>query len=274
MPANAKVYSSLQEALGDGRWDWILAHNVHDILDSRECPLAKVFLVHGTLTGRIVQDRSDVDRSAYVRNLQLLLSASGCRVVYISELKRKDWGIPGEIIRSGVDLQHYGAYRGEIRGILQVCNHIKDRGAMMGWETYQTVCRDFPGFVLGENGSLPSSRVADSWEDLKEHLRSFRVYLYTPVYPYEDGYNLSLLEAMATGMPVAALQHVTSPVRDGIEGAVASTAEELREKVVFLLDHPEEARRRGEAARIRVGEEFPISRFRDSWQSFASRLLR
>jgi hypothetical protein len=272
LPSNARIYGSMQEAVHDDYWDWILLHNVQDLLDVRDISLPKVFLVHGTLSGRILQDRSNIDRGLYLKNLRLLLAASNSRVVYISELKRADWGLPGEIIRSAVDIRQYGGYRGNTRGILQVCNHLKERGVMMGWNTYQTVCRDLPNLVLGENGDLPSSRVADGWEDLKEQLRSFRVYLYTPVYPYEDGFNLGLLEAMATGMPVATLQHETSPIRDGLEGVVASNTEELRGKIMFLLDHSEEASRMGNAARARVEQEFAVSAFRSAWQSFALRL--
>ena len=274
LPVNAKVYASLQEALQDGPWDWILTHNIQDLLDARNISIPKVFLVHGTLSGRILQDRSTIDRAAYLRNLQLLLEVNHCRVVYISELKRQDWMIPGEIIRSAVDIAEYAGYRGDIRGVLLVCNHLKERGAMMGWEIYQTVCRDIPHLVLGKNPNLSSSCVAAGWDDLKEQFRSFRVYLYTPVYPYEDGYNLALLEAMATGMPVAALTHATSPVRDEIEGVVASNAEVLRERIFSLLDNPEEARKMGEAARARIEGEFPMSKFKNAWQSFALRLIR
>jgi hypothetical protein len=273
IPGNIKLYASVEEALRDGSWDWVLTHNVHDLLDSREISIPKVFLVHGTLCGRILQDRSSIDRALYIKNLRLLLIASGSRVVYISELKRKDWGIPGEVLRSAVDSRQYGGYRGEVRGILQVCNRLKERGAMMGWAVHQAVCRDLPSFVIGDNRGLASSRVANDWEDLKEQLRAYRVYLYTPIFPYEDGYNLALLEAMATGMPVATLKHITSPVRDGSEGVVASTAEELREKVVGLLDNPTEALKLGNGARIRVEREFPISEFQHAWEAFASRLL-
>ncbi len=263
----------MQEALQDGTWDWILTHNVQDLLDAQDVSLPKVFLVHGTLSGRILQDRSTIDRAIYVRNLQLLLAINHCRVVYISELKRRDWGMPGEIIRSAVDTSEYSGYRGDIRGILLVCNHLKERGAMTGWETYQAVCHDLPCLVLGKNPNLGSSRVAANWEDLKEQFRSFRIYLYTPIYPYEDGYNLALLEAMATGMPVAALMHATSPVRGGIEGVVASNAEELRGKILSLLDNPAEARKMGEAAHARIEGEFPISAFKNAWQTFALQLI-
>ena len=131
LPDNARLYSSIEEALRDEPWNWFLAHNINDLIDARDITLPKVFLVHGTLSGRILQDRSTIDRELYIKKLRLLLTANGARVVYISELKRNDWGIPGVIIRSAVDCSQYGGYRGDIPGILQVCNHLKERGAMM-----------------------------------------------------------------------------------------------------------------------------------------------
>jgi hypothetical protein len=40
------------------------------------------------------------------------------------------------------------------------------------------------------------------------------------------------------------------------------------------LDNPEEARKMGEAARARIEGEFPMSKFKNAWQSFALRLIR
>jgi hypothetical protein len=271
---NIVLFSSIQKALQNGPWDWILAHNVNDLLDARHIPIPKAFLVHGTLSGRILQDHSNIDRNLYTRNLELLLKSCSARVIYISELKRRDWGIPGAVIQPAVDPRLYGKHRGEVRGVLQVCNRLRERGEMMGWNVYDSVCQNLPNLVIGENPGIPSSRISKDWEDLKEQLRSYRVYLYTPIYPYEDGYNLSLLEAMATGMPVATLRHATSPVRDGMEGVVAEAPEELREKVLDLLDNPAKAARFGEGARLRVEKEFAISDFQRAWDSLAAKLLR
>ncbi len=272
LPDNAVIYPSVQAALRDGSWNWALTHNINDLIDLRDVRLPKVFLVHGTLSGRILQDRSTIDKSAYVKKFQFLLEASGARIVYISELKQRDWGIPGTVIRPTVDIRQYGGYRGEIRGILQVCNNLRARGVITGWETFQSVCRDLPSFVLGNNKDLPSSRRAKDWEDLKEQMRSYRIYLYTPVYPYEDGYNLALLEAMAIGMPIATLKNASSPIRDGLEGVVADTAEELRVRVLNLLDNPREAEHLGIGARMRVENEFPLAEFRNAWQNLANDL--
>jgi hypothetical protein len=268
---NISIYASVEEALREP-WDWVLVHNVHDLIDVRAVSLPKIFLMHGTLSGRIVQEKSDISRELYIEKFRLLLSADGCRIVYVSELKRRDWGIPGEVIKSAVDTSQYGGHRGEIRGVLQVCNNLKERGPMMGWETHQIVCRGINSFVIGKNKTIPSSRVAESWEDLKNQLRSYRIYLYAAQYPYEDGYNLALLEAMATGMPIATLQHPTSPVRNGLEGIVSDNPHELRDRILDLLDNPIEAMRLGTGARIRVEEEFQVSGFVRAWQSLASAL--
>ncbi len=213
-----------------------------------------------------------IDRALYLRNLSVLLNANRCRVVYISNLKREDWGIPGDVIRSAVDPSCYGGYRGDIPGILQVCNHVVERGAMLGWETYQTVCRDTANLVLGDNCGLAGGREAYDWQDLKEQYRSYRVYLYTAIHPYEDGYNLALLEAMATGMPVATIKHPTSPIEDWVDGVVGSTANELREKVISLLSSPNDACRLGRAGREKVEREFPLSKFQLDWERLASQM--
>ena len=144
---------------------------------------------------------------------------------------------------------------------------------MLGWERHETVCRGLPHLLLGNNRGLVDGRTTSSWEDLKEQYRSYRLYLHTAIHPYEDGYNLSVLEAMATGMPVATLSHPTSPIQDGVQGVVAPTAVELRERVLWLLDHPGEALRLGIAARQTLERDFPIAAFQSGWQAIAESVV-
>lgn len=181
-------------------------------------------------------------------------------------------GLPGEVIRTAINPMHYGGYRGDHCAILQVSNHFKERGAMLGWDVHQEVCRDLPSMVLGDNPHLPGSKVAESWDNLKDHYRAYRAYLHTALYPYEDGYNLALLEAMATGMPIATLDHPTSPIEDGVQGVVAAGAADLRRKVLGLLEDPSEAARMGAAARSKLEQTFPLRDFRTAWEKLASTL--
>ena len=272
VPQNLSLFESLNSAVTASGWDWVLAHNVNDLIDCRELRLPKVFLVHGTLSGRILQDRSSIERTAYLNKLRLLLDSAGCTVVYISDLKREDWGLPGKVIRSAVNLSQYGGYRGDIGGVLQVCNNLRERAPMLGWQAHVEVCEGLPALILGVNRGLPGSRLSNSWEDLKEQYRSYRVYLHTAVYPYEDGYNLAVLEAMATGMPIATIQSPTSPIEEGVNGVVGRGGSELRERVIWLLNNPAEAARLGMGARATLEKSFPMDLFRSAWNSLASSL--
>jgi glycosyltransferase involved in cell wall biosynthesis len=274
LPGNIVIYPSVKSALESSSWDWILAHNANDLLDSRSIFLPKVFLVHGTLSGRILQDQSNIDGERYLKNLALLLNSYSCHVVYISELKKRDWGIPGKVIRTAINPADYGGYRGNVPGILTVGNYLKERGAMLGWEAHRTICRKLPYALVGVNPGLAGSRVAESWEELKESYRSYRIYLHTAQYPYEDGYNLAVLEAMATGMPVATLSHPTTPIKNSIEGIVGSSPEELRRRIIRLLHDPDQAMRMGRAARHKLESEFPYSKFKMDWESLAAQVCK
>lgn len=272
IPANVRFYRSVEEARDSRSWDWIMAHNVHDLLDCRDIGLPKLFVVHGTLRGRLLEEKSRLEPDVYLAHFRALLETMRCRLVYISELKRRDWGIPGTTIVSALDAGEYGPYQGHKAVILRVCNHLRERGAILGLDAHEEICRGLPSLVLGMNQGLANSRMPTSWADLKEEYCSCRVYLHTAVYPYEDGYNLAVLEAMASGMPVAALSNPTLPVQDGSEGVVGKTPAELRERIIRLLENPEEARRLGAAARERVNRDFPISVFRRRWNSLVSEL--
>ncbi len=273
LPDNVRLFPSVDVAIQEATWDWVLAHNVNDLLDCRVLTLPKAFLVHGTLSGRILQDRSSIERTSYLRDLRQILERHSCEIVYISSLKKDDWGLPGSIIQTAVDPVQYGGYRGDRQGVLRVCNYLRERGPMLGWEAHREICEGLPSLVLGLNRGLPGSRVASSWEDLKEQYRSYRVFLSTAIFPYEDGYNLAMLEAMATGMPIAAMENPTCPIENGHEGVVGRTASELREGVLRLLDSPEEAARMGAAARAKLEKEFSVASFRSAWQAFASALV-
>jgi hypothetical protein len=270
IPENVRFYRSTEEARESQLWDWVMTHNVHDLLDCRDIALPKVFVVHGTLRGRLLEEKSRLEPDLYLSHFRALLDTMGCRLVYISALKLRDWRIPGTVIVSAVDPAEYGPYRGDKAVILRVCNHLRERGAILGSDAHEEVCGGLPSLVMGTNQGLANSRLPASWEDLKEEYRSCRVYLSTAIYPYEDGYNLAVLEAMASGMPIAALSHPTLPVQDGIEGVVASTPSALRERIIRLLENPTEAHRLGEAARERVKRDFSLPVFKRKWISLAA----
>ena len=115
------------------------------------------------------------------------------------------------------------------------------------------------------NPSLPVSRLSRGFEDLKNHYKNCRVYINTTKDGYEDGYNLAMLEAMATGMPVVALANRTSPIINSVNGFVSSDTVYLRECVEKLLNDKKNAMEMGTRARDTVQELYGHEAFLRSW---------
>jgi glycosyltransferase involved in cell wall biosynthesis len=75
----------------------------------------------------------------------------------------------------------------------------------------------------------------------------------------------TLLEGMAMGKPVIAsrINMIGSFIEDGVNGFLVTPErpDELREKLSYLLEHPEEARRMGERARQSVEQHFTLEHY-------------
>jgi glycosyltransferase involved in cell wall biosynthesis len=83
----------------------------------------------------------------------------------------------------------------------------------------------------------------------------------------KEGLPLTILEAMACGLPVVATRVPgnSDTVVDGVTGLLAApgSAADLGDKVVALLGDPDRRRAMGEAGRRRVDEEFSLARMVD-----------
>jgi glycosyltransferase involved in cell wall biosynthesis len=123
-----------------------------------------------------------------------------------------------------------------------------------------------PFTLLGLNPTIAGARLSSSWNDLRANMRTHRAYVHTSLPPYEDGYNLAMLEAMATGMPVVALAHPTCPITDGVDGRTGADGRAVGRALLELLEDDEEAARLGRAARETVRRLYPIDTFRTRWR--------
>jgi glycosyltransferase involved in cell wall biosynthesis len=106
--------------------------------------------------------------------------------------------------------------------------------------------------------------------ELHRELARCRVY----VHPMRwTSLGLSLLEAMHLGMPVVALAATEAPRAVPAEaGAVSADIDELLRCARRLVANPEEARRRGAAAREAALERYGLGRFQDSWDQLLADL--
>ncbi|MZH02522.1 MAG: glycosyltransferase, partial [Nitrospinae bacterium] len=266
VPENVRLITNeiAHEMLEQGELDLIIAHNLKDLIGVKDYSLPKISVFHNCLSTEIKLGKDRVNQKEYLEQIDSLLQ--DVNKVFISEKKRQDWGLEGELILPGLDVSEYGGYRGGKESVLQVGNLLQERDLMMGYTLSQEIVGEHPLTTLGINPNISSSRLSEGFEDLLENFRSCRVFINTTVDEYEDGYNLSMLEAMATGMPVVSSWNKSSPIEDGKNGYISKDPKYLNQRIDFLLKNPEEARRIGENARKTVQEKFPLNRFIQSWQ--------
>ncbi|MBI2896554.1 MAG: glycosyltransferase family 4 protein [Deltaproteobacteria bacterium] len=246
-------------------YNCIIAHNVTDLLMVKTISAPKILVLHSSLAGRIRQEGARLNAAEMTAMVRDYLAIIKGTLVVVSEMKRASWGLPAIVIPGAVDLDDYRGYRGEIPRGLRVANAIEQKKEYLNWSLHEAVFRDLPCELVGHNPEL-GIVAAQSWEALKELYRSHRFYVHTAAAGLEDGYNLSLLEAMATGMPVVVSAHGSSPIVTGENGFVSDDPEVLRAGVRELLGNLDLARTMGQRARETARNRFPMSRFVDSWR--------
>ncbi len=265
VPGNCNLITLEQarEKLQRGDYDLALAHNVKDLLWLKSFDLPKICVFHCRLTTEIALSDSSIDKADYLQKVKSLLR--DVHSVFISNSKKDDWNLPGAVIPHGIDVNDFPEYSGNEACILRVGNLLKEMDIARGFSKGEEIIAGYPSATLGLNPVLAGSRLSESYFDLQEHYRQCRVYLNTLPPEYEDGHNLSLLEAMATGMPVISTAHPESPVVDGINGFISEDTGYLREKCDELLQNNDQAKLLGQNARQTVQKLFPMDRFLSSW---------
>lgn len=274
LPTNASIVreATARQRLRAGDYDAVIAHNLQDLGWVSEYRVPKVLLFHNMLTTEIALGGDVVAVGDYRQQVRALLATHrDLSCVFISTTKRDDWQLEGDVITPGIDLLDYGGYRGDERRVLRVGNMMRQRDLMLGFSMQQRVVAALPSTLIGLGTEADGGRFSRGWDDLREIFRSHRVYLNTTVDGFEDGYNLAMLEAMATGMPVVTTPNRTSPIVDGKNGFVSSDEEALASRLATLLDDPVQAARLGDAARETVRRQFGIDAFVDKWNAVLTR---
>ncbi len=219
-----------------------------------------MFLTHNALQN---DGHNDPHAMGEIRQtVQSFLSRRNGVFAAISGMKRDSWGLDGPIVKPGIPLDDYDGFEGSVAEALSVGNLFVERDFMLGYSAIAEGLADLPYRLVGVNPSLPGVRQAEDWDELRSFYRTHRVYVNATVEAFEDGYNLGMLEAMATGMPVVTTRNATSPIVDGQNGFVCDTPDQMRECVQKLLDDPELARAMGSCARETVGRAFGLDAFR------------
>lgn len=194
--------------------------------------------------------------------LRPLVGLGLVHVVFISPYARSDWGLAGTTIDQGINLDEMGPYEGTEPSLLTVGNMLHREH--FAFDYLMQIGKQVPVRIFGENPRIPGCRPSKNWDELRSSYNHHRAYLNLTCEP-ENGYNLAMLEAMASGMPVISLKHPSTPIRNGENGFLVENVSEAVERGKELIANRELARRLGENARETVKSKFSLNAFKKRW---------
>ena len=255
-----------RQKLKRGEYDVAVAHNEMNAMELIDSPCAKLMTCHNRRT--FINTGVTTSHGDPLSEYQLMLEelSDAFSFVFISESKRADYGFAGDVIYPGIDVEAMGGYTGERVSVLRVGNMMRGRNLMFDVGFQNVVCERIPNRVVGLNPEVPDSVPADSYEDLLACYRGHRCMLHVSRGEYEDGYNLSMLEAMACGMPVVALANTTSPITNEVDGVISYDPVVIRNGLIRLLKDRDYALELGARGRETVADKFPIATFASKWR--------
>jgi hypothetical protein len=256
MPVGSRLVR-LGELTGDGsEYAAVVVHNPSDLLLARRFRAPRLFIIHNTLEGRLVEEGGDVDAAAFRAAFGTLVAQTGAYVIAVSPLKAASWGDYDGSLVFGLDVAAFGPHLGTLAKGLRVANHVQNKRRILRWGLHERAFAGVPLTLVGRNPGRLDAAPARSLGHLKDLMRVHRFYVHTADPALEDGYNMAAVEAMASGLPVLSNVHPSSPIRHGVEGYLSDHPRELGDFARALLADPALAARLGQAARERAAALF------------------
>lgn len=265
VPPNSRLITLPEAIRSQRRYYCIITHNITDLLDVKFRPEPRLMVIHSTIEGRMLEEKSKVKPERIRQMLQKYLELVGGHVVAGTMLKGKSWGFTEDIVVAGVEPGDYLPYSGQKACGLRICNFIESRKEILLWDFHKKTFNGIPVKLVGHNPDMPGITAAKSWDHLKKMLQTHRFYIHTADPRLEDGYNMASIEAMAAGIPVIGNRHPSSPVEHGVSGFLSDDPDELRKYARMLLDDRDLAVRMGREAQKVVSEHFSVAKFKEAF---------
>jgi glycosyltransferase involved in cell wall biosynthesis len=195
-------------------------------------------------------------------------------IVHVTPFNALMWDsgkTPTRVIEHGVTVPAEARYRGDLpRGIV-VANGLARRGRRLGADVFADVRERVPLDLVGMESTDLGGLGEVPPPEVPAFLAPYRFYFHPVRY---TSLGLSLIEAMAVGLPVVGLATTELPtvVDDGVSGFVATDVDRLVDAMRLLLDDPDLARRMGAEGRQIAVERFGIDRFVRDWHRLFAEL--
>lgn len=228
----------------------------HEILSEGQRKLPKIYIEHDpprehpTNTEHIVDDP------------EILL----VHVTHFNELMWDSNSTPTKVINHGVIVPGKARYSGEKNRGIVVVNNLKKRGRRLGLDVFEYMRKKIPLDLVGINAKEVGGLGEMPYEEL-HHLTSQYRFFFNPIRYTSLG--LAVCEAMMVGLPVVGLAttEMAVAVKNDENGYAHTNLDFLIEKMQYLLNNPEEARRLSSSAQSFAQKHFAIERFSNDWEA-------
>jgi len=261
------------------------AHLPSDLIDWADIIIAHHFVSDwiagqwGRIRSKRVIWRTCGQSTPALEELMSQLTPEGLQIVRYSPKERNLWNFAGEdaLIRFGKEPSEWYGWTGEDAVVGNITQDMAARGDACGLSFWLAATKGLPVKPAGPmSQELPGGIGALPYDEMRQYLRSIRVYLYTGTQP--ASYTLGLIEAMMTGVPVVSIGPEAwangVPWLDGlfegheIAGTYADSYAGAQSHLMALLDEDEYAIRDSTRVRARAIELFGMDGVRRQWSEF------
>lgn len=209
---------------------------------------------------------------------------AGMKIVRYSPAEQNLQSYAGQdaMIRFYKDENEFTGWTGHTQDVITISQDMKNRGEFVNYDTFMKVMADIPDAKLygTKNENTPLSGGFLEYEEMKQRLRSARVYFYTHSQP--ACYTLNFMEALMTGIPVVAIgkklaeslkiapntYEVPDIIENGVNGFCSDDIAELQSYIKQLTANHGMAKRIGRAGRETAIKLFGKETVKQQWKDF------
>jgi len=289
---------AIKEIPMKGEWDIIAILRIRQLLRRIQPDILHLHTSHAHALGLLAGRLAKVKRILVTRRMDCSIREPLSRIKYntVDKIAAISKSVRQALITSGVkeskvtviysaveypppppktDLRQQLALTKQHRVLGTVANLVKVKGHKYLVEAMLKVKQKFPEtklLLVGEGplrGKLERLTKAFDLQneiiflgfrrDIPEILATLDIFVSVSV---KEGLGVSLLEASSYGVPIVAgnVGGIPEIVQDGVTGFLVPPrdSEALAEKIIHVLDHPQEARKMGENAREKIKNHFSV----------------
>lgn len=213
---------------------------------------------------------------SYFKLINLFKDLLKLEYVFITPCVKESWSVTGEVIMPGIPLEDFIPYHKkrfasklDLHSVAIVGNYLnRSHFSLENLEILTNA--GFKITLIGRGNSKLKRKGIEvlepqSYEEYLNELSKYSFYFSVLNEP-EEGFNLSLLEAMAMGLVVITHNHPTSPIRHKFNGIIYYSKNDLIKKMEFLKNITvEEYNRMSINAHNTIKIWFPIEAFTENW---------